>query len=610
MGIQVCTFNDVNGQNTGVHVRTGKGENFPSRGILFKKYISKGQFKVNTDDAENGWYRLHSPKDYGFNDEKLYVKLKQTYIKSPNISELNTAVANANARKAAENNLQLMSTTSTTSTSSSTNVNTMNYSQGMDDAIYAMLQREFDLSNLNTNTRIMGTPFRFLKSADYRPTTDIDLGRQYIENILAEAPIVHLIPGIPSYMPGINESEQEAIDNFIRARYNNSDISNEALEKILTTEGRYFEFQSAYAEYVRYVNLLCRICSVYMGISEKNVPGTNEKYITYDWGKWTNTNYNTNKKQKSDDKNMWEKGVENISDFIADEIFGEYKYVKCYVDPNSSFTESSSNQTGQSQIAGLFDTMEGIVREIGFFSNGSGLLSGVTDSVSGGLSDISEQIRQSLDSNTSAGLSKIIGSAEKVLTGSNIIFPELWTDSSTSKSYNFTINLISPYGDDESIFLNIIMPIMHFIALAMPRQTSANSFGSPFILKLFSKGHISCDMGIITNISIDKGGDGTAWTVTGLPLEAKISISVADLYDSLMISKTSEPGLFFKNQGLIDFLAVTCGMDITRPNFAMKIESIISTYKSTLFDVPSNVYDNVIQGLRNSLESYFKIGNY
>ena len=40
----------------------------------------------------------------------------------------------------------------------------------------------------------------------------------------------------------------------------------------------------------------------------------------------------------------------------------------------------------------------------------------------------------------------------------------------------------------------------------------------------------------------------------------------------------------------------------------MKLESLISTYKDSLFDIPSNVYDQVIQGIRNSIEPMFKLG--
>lgn len=167
------------------------------------------------------------------------------------------------------------------------------------------------------------------------------------------------------------------------------------------------------------------------------------------------------------------------------------------------------------------------------------------------------------------------------------------------------MNLVSPYGDPESIFLNIIVPMMHLIALSMPRQTSANSFGSPFLVKAFAKGWFSCDLGMIDSISIDK--TGSSWNVHGLPNEVKITIGITDLYKNLMISKSTAPQLFFVNQGLIEFLAVTCGMNITQGNLALKLSTIFSSFKDAIWDAPSNLYDSIVQRLRNWIEPWFKV---
>ena len=114
-------------------------------------------------------------------------------------------------------------------------------------------------------------------------------------------------------------------------------------------------------------------------------------------------------------------------------------------------------------------------------------------------------------------------------------------------------------------------------------------------------------MGMISSIQIEKGGDGERWNVNGLPTEAKVTLSVTDLYPNLFIPKASQPVHFLNNQGLIEFLAVTCGMDITKPNVVTKIQSIFSTYLNTMFDIPTNFYNNVLDGLRNTIEPLIKI---
>ncbi|WP_216369602.1 hypothetical protein, partial [Brevibacillus sp. MCWH] len=203
------------------------------------------------------------------------------------------------------------------------------------------------------------------------------------------------------------------------------------------------------------------------------------------------------------------------------------------------------------------DTMEGIVKELAFFSQTAAVSQ--LDDFRRGVSDTFDKWSKSLMSNYGEGFfSRLLSSSSKILDGSNLIFPELWGDAAYNKSYTITINLVSPYGDKESVYLNIIVPLLHILALALPRQTSANSFGPPFLVKVSSKGWFNCEMGVIDNVSIEKGGQGS-WTVDGLPTEVKVQISVKDLYSGLMITPNSRPDLFFENKGLMNWLAITCG---------------------------------------------------
>ena len=80
--------------------------------------------------------------------------------------------------------------------------------------------------------------------------------------------------------------------------------------------------------------------------------------------------------------------------------------------------------------------------------------------------------------------SKLLNVAEEqVLHGSNLIYPEIWMDSEYSKTYSIKMRLVSPYGTREAIYLNIFVPMFHALCLTLPRQTSANSYASPFIIR-------------------------------------------------------------------------------------------------------------------------------
>lgn len=492
---------------------------------------------------------------------------------------------------------------------------------------YTAINKEMEKwKGIKSINRVFGLPYKFTKETDYRPLASEGLayGRQYLNKIVAEAPIVHFVPGVPSYMPGLDATEKSYIENYIKIASDREIKDNSIIEKVLGTEARYYDFIPAYAQYTRYVNILCRMASIYMGIGDKVVPGYNStsnfKYKNFDWGHWSNFGYkalgnrsydlSSEEANDSAQQKWYETMTEQIGNWIDDSFFNLNKYVRFYVDPSSSVSDSLSNSTTASQAASLFDSISPLVKELQFLSGGSGgiindVIGGVTDTASGLLDSLSSAMSES----SSSTMSQLIGQASHVLTGSNVIFPDIWQSSDYRKNYSFTINLVSPYGDPESIFLSIIVPMMHLISLAYPKQTGANSYASPFLVKAFSKGWFSSDMAIIDSISIDKGGDG-AWTVDGFPTEVKVTISLSDLYSAMPIPPSTSPGLYFSNTSLMEFVAVTCGLDITSSNVSTKIDSVVSQYLASIFDIPYNVGDTIRQRLGNWIAPFINIGAF
>jgi len=630
MGRVACKFNSINGPNTGVRTRYGTSNSYTSAGYLLKKNCPGGIFYVeSTDGGVNNYFKLIDPDSYPgitSNGKTVYVFLSSQFLEYPRpdqVVELGRTTHGGGG-----------GTFGTTTGSSSltngvvSNNNNLNYgvvNSSNISGVTDFLNNTKASTMVAENTRVFGSPFQFSNIADNRPfKNDSDVsgyGRKYLENIVAESPIIYITPGVPNYMPGVPATDKNRLATFISQKSSDSNVnSSEIANAINDIEGRYYDFVPAYAEYMRYVNLLCRTCARYMGLcspdatgKKPEVPGFPGKhYDDFDWGRWTNINYSIEEKQK---QGIFEKiggafldPVGTVTDTfnsvingITDDLFGEYKFLKCYVDPSVSFSESSNNSTTSSMVSGLFDTVEQIVREANFLTSGGDILTTMKETTQdflGGITGLG-----SGDANS--GINKLFGNATHVISGSNIIIPELWGDSNYDKSYSFTVDLVSPYGDIESCYLNVIVPMMHLIAISMPRQTSANSFGSPFLVKMFAKGWFSCDLGIVSSIRIEKQAD--SWNIHGIPNHVKVEISVTDLYQSLSISKTSTPKLFFANQGLIEFLAVTSGLNITQGNLGLKIDTIIQTYTNTLKDLFPNMYDSIVQSIRNSIEGWFKI---
>lgn len=475
-------------------------------------------------------------------------------------------------------------------------------SAGIDKKLISMLYKASQNmpNNISASTRLFGSPHQFSPLTDFRiGTEEYGLGRKFLEANIAEAPIVYFLPGRPNYLPDSTTAERDAINTFL---LDNKNTENKSfIDKIVKNKDfRYFSFLTDYAKYMRYVNLLCRTCAIYMGLGNETAPKSTAKYKYYNW---QNYRFETTYKQSvTKEKTVF--NLQQMKESAYEALFGEYQYVQFYVDPSTSFSESSSNSTAQSKMADMFDSAQGIVKELSFLMSASAISKNgeAMQSFAAGVDEINDKLKGTNEN----FFKRLLGASSNVLSGSNLIFPEIWGDAAYNKSYNCTINLVSPYGDKESIYLNIMVPLMHILALSMPRQTSANSYASPFLIKAFAKGWFSCQMGIIDSISIEKGGQGS-WSVDQLPTEVRVQIGIKDLYGSLTLPSSAQPHLFFQNPGLIEFLAVSCGIDVTKPEFATKLDALFSTLVNTATDIPANIYDSMIQKLRNAIEGLYKI---
>jgi len=560
-----------------LNIRKNPGTAFQIVGVLNKDTI------VQVDKEQNGWYHLSNGKGW---IRTSYTQVVRNLEQTPPPAKTPTTPTN---KPVVTNGQAPVETTQT--------------SPGLDAKVIQMLYDTVKTKNskIGASTRLFGSPHQFIRQTDFRMSTDdLDLGRKYLETIVGESPIVYFLPGRPSYLPDLDQKQRDSMKEFLKGKQVNADDAP-ILAKILDSkESRYFTFLTDYSSYIRYVNLLCRMAAIYMGIGDKNAPNTNTPYKYYDWG---NYRYQNNYQQKPETK----KSLFDLSELKTsayEELFGNYQYVQFYVEPNTSFNESASNTTMQSKLEGFFDSAEGLIKELAFLTNSMALqnIQAAQDNFADGMRQISEKM---LKNSNEGFFQRLLGMSSTVLKGSNIIFPELWGDAAYNKSYSININLVSPYGDKESVYLNVIVPLMHILALALPRQTTANSYASPFLVKVFAKGWFSCEMGIIDSLSIEKGGQGS-WTVDGLPSEMRVQISVKDLYSNLMITGNNSPDLFFQNRGMLDFLAVTCGLDITKPQFATQLDAIFATLFNTAADIPANLYRDFIQSIRNSIENIYK----
>lgn len=499
---------------------------------------------------------------------------------------------------------------------------------------------------IKRNMRLFGLPYQFLPEVDPRfDPVSKTVGRKFAENIILDAPVVSIIPGKPKYLAADKDKRtttqallSAASDDFsvLKAVINGKNTSGDVF--------KYYDFERAYTEYMTYVNILCRTCATFLEIDEKidGVSCQQYDYRNYKWNTesmlgststeriinsirpnnntWKNyiaQNYdggdssinvglaNTTIAPLNSNKMKYETTSSDSETASLEELMTNYNYVQFFVDTDVTANDNMSNNTTESKIKGMLDTGSDLIKEIAFVANSGGIetadfekfaeesMQGIADSIG--------------SSNAITGiLSRVLNLAGNVAKGENIIMPDIYQNSSYEKSYSFTVHLKTPYGTKFGYFMDICVPLMHLLCLSIPKQTSANTYGSPFLIKAYCEGLFTCNMGMVQSISISKGVN-SSFSVDGLPTEVDVSLTIADLYSDLSMSPQSSPLLFVNNNSLIEYLATTCGLSLISPNLSARLDMIVNAISNALGDIDTTVISSITEEIDKLAMDFLKL---
>lgn len=488
-------------------------------------------------------------------------------------------------------------------------------------------------STIDGSMRMFGMPHQMTSETDKRISDKTDLGTVFTEHFVADAPVIYLKPGKSNFLPGMSNSEKR---NMVNAIINSAKGDKKAsglaakLSGMKDNDWRYFDFKEDYASYMRNVNVLCRLCSVFLGINKKDVPWQAGKatYGTYDWSGYTfETLYNNKTKIKvkpAKDVNAEKestslldkvlsfgksaaKKVKNTAKSVVDNLLSDENFVRFYVDASVGFQESVSNTTSQSIVNSYIDSMESIGKELAFVSGASGIDIDKVINDSASTIDAAANKILSGDGAISNFMKRLTGTGKQVLAGANFISPDIWSGASYSKSYSFAITLSTPYGNIESWYLNICVPLIHLLALSLPRQNTANTYNAPFLVRAYSPGWFSCDLGVIESLTIDKAPSGDAWGQNSLPLEVKIGVNIRELYTSLALPEGGDFKLFFANTGLMNYLMINCGVDITKQTLDLQVAVFQNIFQNVIKNALKETTDNIWYNFKEHVREKFNL---
>ena len=396
---------------------------------------------------------------------------------------------------------------------------------------------------------MLGAPPIFTHITDPR-------NRSLINTFLQDARFLSLTPGYPKYNGSnyLMSTNDDALHQTQTGESMLAYLLRNGIDKTFAEKDRrYYTFKTDYEDYYAYLETMLNTLWIKMGLGTES----NTKYNIY-------TFFNILQNGKINT---------NGSDKLLDRYRTSFGF---YVNPDGVLTESLNSQMTSfgSGIASEVNSSSENYQSINYLTgmgtggsarNASRIMANTLTMKDNLLNFINEAASNTISTikDMSSGLSSAIGIAIKLpfsilsdtskflrerdsgavlqsfatTNGMKVVYPELWNDSSFSKSININFEFISPYGDPLSIFQYVMAPFAALLCFAMPRQAADNGFVSPFFVRADIPGLFSVDLGLITDFTWTRGGNQNLWTKDGLPRAISGSFTISDLYPFLAMTK-------------------------------------------------------------------------
>ena len=267
------------------------------------------------------------------------------------------------------------------------------------------------------------------------------------------------------------------------------------------------------------------------------------------------------------EQKIW-KGVMNGGELALTESL---RYVGFKLEKSTSSSESASNSTKEAAFLSMVNGQVSAGREATFAMSSlanAGLIGGAMKTVYGAIEGVVKGVADSVG---------LIGGVEMLKGAGFLDVPELWANSHFAKSYTFSFQLRSPYGDPLSIFYSLYIPLAMMLAGALPRSVGQNTYTSPYLVRAFSQGMFAIPLGIIDSINIKRGNAEYGWANGSgmLPTEIDIDFTIKDL-SPIMHVALMDGGfedwlkIFGQNSTFQEYLLTLSGVNIAQRSLVLE----------------------------------------
>lgn len=520
--------------------------------------------KIKTSVESAGWYKVT------YNNKTGWIRQNKTKTIKTEKSSYSTSRVDESTDSGADN--------------SSEDVLTAEERQKIYDE-YSQYLQGYNFSNsnrilLDNFNGVFGMPYQFSSTVDPKASGS-SFGLKYMERIVTRAPLMIISPGKVEYMPNASKKEAAGVLNSL---IDTAAGAGEDIMSMITDNTKYYEFNYAYDEFYEYLNQMCRAGAIYLGIQDIKVNIGSNKNTALKDVKWENTISN------------------NFSNYISSK-----ESIAFYVDGVNQISDSFSNSSMESQLVSKVNSFSDVGKEMAFLlgSQAGIKFDGSNDLLSEAEKGIEELADKYLKGNQL--FKNLSEEFTTIVSGGKLIFPELWEDSSFNRSFDISIKLRSPDGDLLSWYLNIYVPMCFLICLVAPQQKRKWGYFTPFLVRASYKGLFNIDMGLVTELSFGKGQEGF-WTIDGLPTVVDVSMTIKDLYQSVLSITKGNDNWFMNNTVLMDYISNLCGVNINKPDIARTLDVYFMLKTNKIKDIPNKLFNKLEVSRTNLLMDFYQKG--
>lgn len=428
-------------------------------------------------------------------------------------------------------------------------------------------------------------------------------GRTFAKEIAGNMPIAVIVPGKPKFLTNITsgikltgDDRKDAIAGLLPGMATNDGTALEGVVKDLVSnvngDYQYYSLEVNTEEYFQYVDSLAHPSARFMGIGKMTYRGKSLEDLHW-------ADYNSAADQEYG---------------MFEEVVGIAGGVSFAYDPLSAVSDSISSSTGESKFASYFNNINSQAREIEFIMGYSGFESNAVNS----LIESGNFVQNAQDRLREGGFFAGIGNAidrvgswlSNSLHGMNMRFPEIWNESTHTRSYDIEMHFITPYATQFCKWRYVLVPFYHVFCLAAPKSdTNVSQYSSPFIIRAYSKGYFNVELGIIENLTWKRFGDGDMIAEDGVPTQIDVEIQFKDLYHALaMTNMYNDQGNsvlgnniqnFFNNTGLVDLIGTLSGVNMNR----IDLRDRLAMWASDTLDVYGSKGGNFMRHIQGRVRS-------